>query len=335
MMTGEEGPGPLPVSGAAEQADGAPGAAVEAEVFPAPAAALEAGPGPRQIHAPAARAIAPGLHFVATPIGAARDITLRALDILAGADLIAAEDTRTLRHLMDIHGVPLGDRQVIAYHDHNGEQMRPRILRALAEGKAVAYASEAGTPLVADPGYQLGRAAIEAGHKVLAAPGPSAVLAALTVSGLPSDRFLFAGFAPSTTSARLRWLEELAPVAATVILYESPKRIRELLGALVQSFGGEREAAVCRELTKRFEEVSRGSLATLAADFEDRTVKGEIVVVIDRARGRKTDSADLEAALKDALTRMRLKDAAAAVAETLGLPKREVYQAALRLGNDE
>lgn len=333
-MTGDtkptDAPGHSPESQPGEAVPDGP----EPQPDTAPPTALEAGQGPRQAHVPAPKAIAPGLHFIATPIGAARDITLRALDILAGADVIAAEDTRTLRHLMDIHGVPLGDRQVIAYHDHNGEQMRPRILRALAMGKSVAYASEAGTPLVADPGYQLGRAAIEAGHPVLAAPGPSAVLAALTVSGLPSDRFLFAGFAPATASARLRWLEDLAPVAATVILYESPKRISELLSALVQSFGGEREAAVCRELTKRFEEVSRGTLATLAADFEGRTVKGEIVVVIDRAHGRKVDSADLEAALKDALTRMRLKDAAAAVAETLGLPKREVYQAALRLEND-
>lgn len=334
-MTGKATPVPPAESAPAERGSDLAAAAPEAEAGQPAAAEQELGAGPRPAHVPAPRKIAPGLHFVATPIGAARDITLRALDILAGADLIAAEDTRTLRHLMDIHGVPLGDRQVIAYHDHNGEQMRPGILRALSEGKSVAYASEAGTPLVADPGYQLGRAAIEAGHQVLAAPGPSAVLAALTVSGLPSDRFLFAGFAPSTASARLRWLEELAPVAATVILYESPKRISDLLGALVQSFGGEREAAVCRELTKRFEEVSRGPLAALAAEFADRAVKGEIVVVIDRARGRKADIADLEAALKDALTRMRLKDAAAAVAETLGLPKREVYQAALRLGTDE
>ncbi len=329
-MIGDAKPEALP--GAAE--DGSAGDAAAPGREAKTGAATEKGSGPRQAHVPASRAIEPGLHFIATPIGAARDITLRALDILAGAELIAAEDTRTLRHLMDIHGVALGDRQIIAYHDHNGAQMRPRILRALAEGKSVAYASEAGTPLVADPGYQLGRAAIEAGHKVFAAPGPSAVLAALTVSGLPSDRFLFAGFAPATASARLRWLEDLAPVAATVILYESPKRISELLGALVQTFGGEREAAVCRELTKRFEEVTRGPLARLASDFDGRPVKGEIVVVIDRAQGRKVDTADLEAALKDALTRMRLKDAAAAVAETLGLPRREVYQAALRLEND-
>ncbi|MDD8023474.1 MAG: SAM-dependent methyltransferase, partial [Paracoccaceae bacterium] len=149
-----------------------------------------------------AKPLGTGLYFLATPIGAARDITLRALDILTSADVIAAEDTRTLRHLMEIHGVALNHRPLIAYHDHNGEAARPKLLRALSEGKSVAYASEAGTPLVADPGYQLGRAAIAAGHPVFAAPGPSAVLAALTVSGLPSDRFLFAGFPPNTASAR-------------------------------------------------------------------------------------------------------------------------------------
>ena len=143
-----------------------------------------------------AKTVPPGLHFIATPIGAARDITLRALDILAGSDVLAAEDTRTLRHLMEIHGVALNGRPLWAYHDHNGEAVRPRILAALAEGKSVAYASEAGTPLVADPGYQLSKAAIAAGHVVLAAPGPSAVLAALTVSGLPSDKFMFVGFPP-------------------------------------------------------------------------------------------------------------------------------------------
>lgn len=282
-----------------------------------------------------AKPVVPGLHFVSTPIGAARDITLRALDILAGADVLAAEDTRTLRHLLEIHGVPLGDRPLVAYHDHNGETARPRILRALAEGKSVAYASEAGTPLVADPGYQLGRAAIEAGFTVLAAPGPSAVLAALTVSGLPTDRFLFAGFAPSTGAARQRWLEDLAGIEATIVLYESPKRIRELLASSVQIFGGERQAAVCRELTKRFEEISRDTLAALAEAFAERDVKGEIVLVIDRPRGVRVGVADMEAALRDALTRMRLKDAAAAVAETLGLPKREVYQAALKLDRAE
>ncbi|MCW3782667.1 16S rRNA (cytidine(1402)-2'-O)-methyltransferase [Defluviimonas salinarum] len=282
-----------------------------------------------------AQTLAPGLYFLATPIGAARDVTLRALDILASADVIAAEDTRTLRHLMDIHGIALGDRPLLSYHDHNGERVRPRILAALAEGKSVAYASEAGTPLVADPGYQLGRAAIAAGHLVIAAPGPSAALAALTVSGLPSDRFMFAGFPPSGAGQRRQWLAELAAVPATLILYESPKRIRELLADLAVSFGAERQAAVCRELTKRFEEVTRGSLAELAAAFADRSVKGEIAVVIDRARARAADPAEIERALREALECHSTKDAAAVVAEALGLPRRQVYQIALKLGDDD
>ena len=277
----------------------------------------------------------PGLHFIATPIGAARDITLRALDILRDADVIAAEDTRTLRHLMEIHGVPLAGRPLVAYHDHNGEAARPRILRALEEGKTVVYASEAGTPLVADPGYQLGRAAIEAGFPVHAAPGPSAVLCALTVSGLPSDRFLFAGFPPNTQSARRKWLREFAPVPATLIFYESPKRVREMLGDLVEELGQERQAALCRELTKRFEEVRRGSLQELLQGLEEAPVKGEIVVLVDRERNRKADPAAVEAALRQRLETMRLKDAAREVAEEFGLPKRDVYQLGLALEDKE
>ncbi len=277
------------------------------------------------------QSLGPGLYFIATPIGAARDITLRALDILASADLIAAEDTRSLRHLMDIHGVALGDRSLLAYHDHNGERVRPRILAALEQGKSVAYASEAGTPLVADPGFQLGRAVIAAGHPVISAPGPSAVLAALTVSGLPSDRFLFAGFAPSSGSQRRNWLKDLASVPATLILYESPKRLQALLTDLGAVFGEERQAAICRELTKKFEEVTRGTIAELIAAYEGRTVKGEIVVVIDRAGVQAAQPADIEAALKEALECHSVKDAAALVAEALGLPRRQVYQTALKL----
>ena len=278
-----------------------------------------------------ARTIVPGLHFIATPIGAARDITLRALDILAGADVLAAEDTRTLKHLMEIHGVPLGDRHVFSYHEHNDEAMRPRLLQALAEGKSVAYASEAGTPLVSDPGFQLSRAAIEAGYPVLAAPGPSAVLCALTVSGLPSDRFLFAGFPPAAKSARAKFLADLAGVQATLILYESPKRVNQLLEDLSQYMGEGRYAAVCRELTKRFEEVSRGTLRELADAFSGRTVKGEIVVLIDRAGEVAVAAETVDEALKMALTRMTMKDAAATVAEAYGLPRRDVYQRALQM----
>lgn len=280
------------------------------------------------------QALAPGLYFVATPIGAARDITLRALDILAAADVLAAEDTRTLRHLMEIHGIAIGDRPLLAYHDHNGERMRPRLLAALAEGRSVAYASEAGTPLVADPGYQLARAAIAAGAAVIAAPGPSAVLAALTVSGLPSDRFLFAGFPPAAAGPRRHWLAELAAVPATLILYESPKRIQALLTELVDTLGGERQAAVCRELTKRFEEATRGTLAELAAAFAGRTVKGEIVVVVDRAAAAAVAPAEVEARLREALECHSIRDAAAEVSQALGLPRRQVYQMALRLADD-
>lgn len=271
-----------------------------------------------------------GLYLVATPIGAARDVTLRGLDVLASADVLAAEDTRSLRHLMDIHGVPLRGRRVLAYHDHNGPQARPRLLAALAEGKSVAYASEAGTPLVADPGYQLAREAAAAGHRVTTAPGASAVLAALTVAGLPTDRFLFAGFPPASKGARAGWLTELRDVPATLVLYESPRRVARLLAEAAEVLGGDRPAALCRELTKRFEEVRRGSLAELAAAMAGTPVKGEVVVVI--GRGAPTARAgDLEDALAGALREMSVKDAAASVAEALGLPRREVYQAALRL----
>lgn len=279
------------------------------------------------------RAIVPGLHFVSTPIGAARDITLRALDVLTGADVLAAEDTRTLKHLMEIHGIPLGDRHVHAYHEHNDEAMRPRLMQALAMGKSVAYASEAGTPLVSDPGFQLSRAAIAAGFPVLAAPGASAVLCALTVSGLPSDRFFFAGFPPAAKSARSKFLIDLAGVQATLILYESPKRINQLLEDLSQYMGAGRYAAICRELTKRFEEVSRGTLQELADAFSGRVVKGEIVVLVDRAAEAKADAETVEDALNMALVKMTVKDAASAVAEAYGLPRRDVYQLALKLGS--
>jgi 16S rRNA (cytidine1402-2'-O)-methyltransferase len=282
--------------------------------------------------------IEPGLHLVSTPIGAARDITLRALDILRGADVLAAEDTRSLRRLMEIHGVPLAGRPLLAYHDHNGPAMRPRLMAALADGHSLAYAPEAGTPLVADPGYQLVRAALAAGHAVRAAPGPSAALAALAVSGLPSDRFLFAGFPPPQRAARQRWAEELRAVPATLILFESPRRVRETLGTLCEVWGKEREAALCRELTKRFEEVRRGTLGALAEGLSAEP-RGEIVLVVDRdRRGQSGDPAAaaiaLAAALRAQMRSVSLKEAVARVAADLGLPRRQVYQAALALGAD-
>jgi len=284
---------------------------------------------------PEGRKIAAGLHLVSTPIGAARDITLRALDILAEADVLAAEDTRTLRHLMEIHGIALNGRSMIAYHDHNGAAARPRLLGLLREGKSVAYASEAGTPLVADPGFQLARAAIAEGVAVLAAPGASAVLCALTVSGLPSDRFTFLGFLPPKSAARKSSLREVKDWGSSLIIYESARRLTGCLGDLVAVLGGERQAAVCRELTKKFEEITRGSLAELLAVFSDRDVKGEIVIVVDRGAVAVTSDQDVETALQDALQSLSVKEAAQQVAEKFGMSKRDAYQMALKLGDQE
>ncbi len=278
---------------------------------------------------PGLRAIPPGLHFVSTPIGSARDITLRALDVLAGADVLVAEDTRTLRHLMEIHGIPLNGRQVIAYHDHSGEGQMQRLLGLLAEGKSLAYASEAGTPLISDPGFELARAVAAAGLPMSAAPGPCAAICALTLSGLPSDRFLFAGFPPSAQGARRTFLEDLAPIQATLILYESPKRLAALLTDMAATLGGSRQAVVCRELTKRFEEVLRGSLTDLAAQIERREIKGEVVVLVDRAARTEATEESIAAALDAALQSMSVKDAASFVSQDLKVSRKIVYRIAL------
>ena len=189
-----------------------------------------------------------GLYFVATPIGSARDMTLRGLDILASADLIAAEDTRTARKLMEIHGVPLNGRQVVAFHDHTGDGATKRFVDAIKAGQSVAYVSEAGTPLVADPGYEMGRAVIAAGLPVTTAPGASAVLAALTVSGLPTDRFAFVGFLPSAKVQRETEIALLRDTPFTLVFYESPKRVSDMLNSLRDVLGGARQAVVCLSL---------------------------------------------------------------------------------------
>ncbi|MBD0864781.1 MAG: 16S rRNA (cytidine(1402)-2'-O)-methyltransferase [Rhodobacteraceae bacterium] len=279
--------------------------------------------------------LSPGLYLVATPIGAARDITLRALDILASVDILAAEDTRRLRKLAEIHAIPLAGRPVIAYHDHSGPGERARLLSALAKGNSVAYASEAGTPMIADPGFDLARAVRDAGYTVTAAPGPSAVVTALTLGGLPTDAFHFAGFLPNTRVGRRTRMETLTGVAATLVFYESPNRIAAALEDAVSVFGADHPAALCRELTKKFEDVRRGSLAAILNTVNTRPPKGEIVLLIDRARSEPVNKDYIEDNLRIALDRMSVRDAADLVSKAHGLPRRQVYQMALKLGKTE
>ncbi|MBO9429347.1 16S rRNA (cytidine(1402)-2'-O)-methyltransferase [Sulfitobacter sp. 1A13421] len=276
--------------------------------------------------------LAPGLYFVGVPIGTARDITLRALDTLASADLLAAEDTRSLRRLMEIHGVPLDGRKVLALHDHSGTSVQERLIAAIREGKSVAYASEAGMPLIADPGFELSRAAAEAGVMQTCAPGPSAVLTALALGALPTDAFFFAGFLPNSKSARIAALEKLRDVPGTLVFYESPKRLGAMLRDAATALGAGRKAAMCRELTKKFEEIQRDTLENLAGLYQAKAPKGEVVVLIDRSRSDSVNHLDLETDLQRALTDMSMRDAVDLVAQAHGLPRRQVYQAALALG---
>ncbi|MDF3384321.1 MULTISPECIES: 16S rRNA (cytidine(1402)-2'-O)-methyltransferase [unclassified Sulfitobacter] len=276
--------------------------------------------------------LAPGLYFVGVPIGTARDITLRALDTLASADLLAAEDTRSLRRLMEIHGVPLDGRKVLALHDHSGTSVEERLIAAICEGKSVAYASEAGMPLIADPGFELSRAAAEAGVMQTCAPGPSAVLTALALGALPTDAFFFAGFLPNSKSARIAALEKLRDVPGTLVFYESPKRLGAMLRDAATALGAGRKAAMCRELTKKFEEIQRDTLENLAELYQAKAPKGEVVVLIDRSRSDSVNHLDLETDLQRALTDMSMRDAVDLVAQAHGLPRRQVYQAALALG---
>lgn len=280
------------------------------------------------------QALKAGLYFVGVPIGSARDITLRALDVLASADVLASEDTRSLRRLMEIHGVPLEGRRILALHDHSGDGPQNKLLAAISAGKSVAYASEAGMPLIADPGFELSRAAAAAGLMQTCAPGPSAVLTALAIGGLPTDAFFFAGFLANAKAARCRALEDLREVEGTLVFYESPKRLGAMLRDAASVLGGERQAAMCRELTKRFEEVKRDSLQELAAFYQDNSVKGEVVILIDRGRLQSVSKDDLETDLQAALAAHSMRDAVDLVAKAHDLPRRQVYQAALELGKD-
>ena len=275
----------------------------------------------------------PGVWFVGVPIGTARDITLRALDVLASAQVLAAEDSRSLRKLMDIHGVPLEGRRIEVLHDHSGPETAARLVEK-ARDHSVAYASEAGMPGSADPGFELARAARAAGVPVTCAPGPSAVTTALAVSGLATDAFHFAGFLPNTRQARKKALTALRDVPATLVFYESPKRLRAMLEDASEVLGPDRQAAMCRELTKRFEETRTNTLETLAKDLEGQSVKGEVVVLIARGDRPGVREIDIDHALVSALGTMTTKDAASFVADTLDVPRRRVYQRALELARD-
>ncbi len=276
--------------------------------------------------------LTPGLYLVATPIGNARDITLRALDVLASADVLAAEDTRVLRRLLDIHGIPVGGRPLVPHHDHSGPKDAERLLDHVAVGKAVALCSDAGTPMVADPGFELVRAARARDLAVTALPGASSVLTALCLAGLPTDRFTFLGFVPKSGTARAAMLAEMAAASATVVVFETARRVQELVRDLCETCGEDRPAAICRELTKRFEEVRSGPLGTLRDTLGTMTEKGEIVLVLDRAPPRSASAADLTEALTAALSTTTLRDAVDRVAADLDLPRRTVYQRALALG---
>jgi 16S rRNA (cytidine1402-2'-O)-methyltransferase len=270
-----------------------------------------------------------GLYVVATPIGNLRDITLRALEILAAADLVACEDTRVTRKLFDHYGL---SAPLIAYHDHNAETARPKILERLAAGGAVALVSDAGTPLISDPGFRLVRESILAKHPVTAAPGPSSALMALTIAGLPTDRFFFEGFLPAKEAARRSRIAELARIPATLVLFESGPRIAAALADLAAGLGS-RAAAVARELTKLHEEVRRGDLGALAAEYENGAeTRGEIVLVIaPPPDAEQPTAADIDALLDAALARVSMKDAVAEVAAATGEPRRAVYSRALEL----
>jgi 16S rRNA (cytidine1402-2'-O)-methyltransferase len=278
---------------------------------------------------PPDRRIGPGLHVVATPIGNLRDITLRALDVLRGVDLIACEDTRVFAKLATHHGIGV---PTVAYSDATQDAAEPRLLRALDEGKRVALVSDAGMPLISDPGYRLVRAALAGGHAVTAVPGPSAVPMALALSGLPTDRFFFGGFLPAKSGERRRAIADAAQVPATLVFFEAPHRLAASLADLAELLG-DRPAAVARELTKLFEEVRRASLVELAAHYAKHPdVKGEIAIVIGAPGEEEApQAAVLDEALRTALAGASVKDAAAEVAARYGLKRRDVYARALEL----
>lgn len=277
----------------------------------------------------AARPLEPALYLVATPIGNLADITLRALETLAAADIVACEDTRVSRVLLDRYGIR---RRTTAYHEHNAGEAGPKLISALQAGQSVALISDAGTPLVSDPGYRLVGEALDHGIRVVPIPGPSAPLAALTASGLPSDAFLFAGFLPVKSGQRLTRLEALKAVPATLIFFESPRRLADSLAGMVEALGGERKAAIGRELTKTFEEMRTGTLQALADHYAAADApKGEIVVCVGPAEARVDEPEDIDRLLLSLAAEMPASKAAAEAAKMTGGQKQALYRRLLDL----
>lgn len=277
-----------------------------------------------------------GLHLVATPIGNLGDITLRALETLAGADIVACEDTRMTRRLMDRYGI----KAVLKpYHEHNAIAARPKILEQLAQGASIALVSDAGTPLISDPGFKLVREVCAAGLPVIALPGPSSVLAALSVAALPTDRFFFEGFLPHKENARRARIAELARIEATLVIFEAGTRVENSLRDLADILGT-RDAAVCREMTKLHEDIRRAPLPDLARSASELETRGEFVLVIGPPAPDSgiMNETDLDAMLHEALARSSVKDAVAQAVELSGRSRREIYARALALSktkNDE
>ncbi len=273
--------------------------------------------------------IEPGLHIVATPIGNLGDITLRAIAVLRAANAVACEDTRVTGKLKTEFGFTA---QLVPYHEHNAERTTPTLIERLNSGEIVALVSDAGTPLVSDPGYRLVNAALENDINVIPIPGPSAPLAALSVSGLPTDRFVFEGFLPNKVSARRKALEQAVPVKATLVFFESPKRLANSLSDMAELLGN-RKAVIAREVTKRFEEMTRGTLSELAAQFDERPgLKGEVTIIVGPPEGNKEPSEkEIDVLLIEALADLSVKDAASAIADKTGLQRRPLYQRALTL----
>lgn len=272
-------------------------------------------------------ALEPGLYVAATPIGNLNDVTFRVIEALKEADLILCEDTRHTAKLCTAYGIKTPRE---AYHDHNADEVRPRILARLQAGAAICLVSDAGTPLISDPGYKLVREARDLGVRVTPLPGPSALIAALSAAGAPTDRFCFAGFPPPKAGARETFLRSLARMPGTLVFYETAPRLADSLSAMATAFG-DRRAAIARELTKLHEEIREGALSELAGEFAAHPPKGEIVVIVHPREEPEAAEADVDAFLKEALAAMSIKDAAAAAADALGIPRKDAYARALQM----